>query len=105
MAPLAPFTAVATPLLPWPDCEPAGQFTVSLVPSFQVLGAAVFRNFVKFDVVPDASARCTIVMSVLGRVTPGLSAAIAGSFHFLTSPWKILAIVSGESCSLVTPLR
>ena len=37
--------------------------------------------------------------------TPGLSAAIAGSFHFLILPRKILASVVPLSWSLSTPLR
>ena len=59
----------------------------------------------KLLVVPEASARCTTVMSVLGSVTPGLSAAIAASFHFVICPLKILAIVAALSCSELTPLR
>ena len=35
-------------------------------------------------------------------MTPGLSAAMIGSFHFLTSSWKIAAMLVGESCSLST---
>ncbi len=59
----------------------------------------------KFAVVPDSSERCTGVMSVSGRFAPGLSAAIAGSFHFVISPLKIFAVTSGESCRLSTPER
>ena len=44
-------------------------------------------------------------MFVLGSVAFGLSAAIAGSFHFVIVSWKILAIVLAESCSFFTPLR
>ena len=38
------------------------------------------------NVVPEPSERCTTVMSVAGRVTPGLSLTIAGSFHFVILP-------------------
>src|SRR5258706_16001127 len=64
--------------------------------------AALSRNLVKLSVVPDESERWATTMSVDGRVTPGLSAAIAASFHFLIWRWKILAIVSGLSCTLLT---
>jgi len=37
-------------------------------------------------VVPEPSERCTTLISVAGRPTPGFSAAIAGSFHFLILP-------------------
>ena len=59
----------------------------------------------KFAVVPDSSERWTGVMSVSGRSAPGLSAAMAGSFHFVISPLKIFAVVSGASCRLSTPGR
>ncbi len=42
-------------------------------------------------------------MSVSGIVTSGLSAAISGSFHFVTSSWKIAEMAAGESCNLSTP--
>src|SRR3954451_17723832 len=105
MAPLVPFTAVATPVLPWPACEPAGKLMLSPASSFHAVGAAAARYFVKLLVVPEASARCTIVMSVSGNEAPGLSVMIAASFHFLMLPWKMFAIVSALSCSLSTPLR
>ena len=40
---------------------------------------------------------------LVGSLASGLSAAMAGSFQFVISRWKILAIVSGVSCSLSTP--
>src|SRR4051794_5684835 len=43
-------------------------------------------------------------MSVDGSFASGLSAAIAASSHFVIWRWKISAIVSGDSCSLSTPL-
>src|SRR4029450_694702 len=95
----------ATPVFfsaPW---VPEGQATVSPLPSFQVDGAAAARYLVKLLVVPEPSERWATVMFLSGSVTPELSAAIAGSFHFLMSVWKILARVSGLSCSLSTPDR
>ncbi len=59
----------------------------------------------KLPVVPDLSERCTAVMARSGKVAPGLSAAIAGSFQFAMSPWKILARTSGVRLSSVTPSR
>ena len=56
--------------------------------------------------VPEESERWAMVIAVLGRVTPGLSAAIAGSFHFVILPWKMLAMTGADSCSgLLTPDR
>jgi hypothetical protein len=48
---------------------------------------------VKFLVVPDSSERWQTVMPLSGRLTPALSLAIAGSFHFLIFPRKMFAIV------------
>ena len=47
----------------------------------------------KLAVVPDSSERCTGVIFVLGRFTPGLSALMAGSFQVVISPLKIFAVV------------
>src|SRR3954467_9711016 len=68
-----------------------------------VVGAALTRYSVKFCVVPDPSERWATVIFVAGNFTPGLSAAMAGSFHVLMVREKILAIVSAESWSLSTP--
>jgi hypothetical protein len=38
-----------------------------------------------------------------GRSVPGLTALIAGSFHWVIPPWKIFAISDGVSTSLSTP--
>ena len=59
----------------------------------------------KLLVVPESSERCTGVIVVLGSLAPGLSAAIAGSFHFVILPLKMSAIVGAESWSLSTPSR
>ena len=42
---------------------------------------------------------------VLGSFAFGLSVVIAASSHFVIWPWKILAMVSAESCRFVTPER
>src|SRR4029450_13033608 len=94
----------ATPVFFSPPWVLAGQATVSPLPSFHA-GDAAFRYLVKLLVVPEPSERWATVMFLSGSVTPELSAAIAGSFHFLMSAWKILARVSGLSCSLSTPDR
>ncbi len=56
--------------------------------------------------VPEESERTATVIAVLGRVTPGLSAAIAESFHFVILPEKMFAITGPDSCSgLLRPDR
>src|SRR5258706_6845796 len=96
----------ATPALPLPAWVSVGHSTVEPLlrvhTPLPLAPAALSRNFVKLSVVPDESERCATTMSVAGNVTPGLSVAIAASFHFLIWRWKILAIVSGLSCSLST---
>ena len=57
----------------------------------------------KFSVVPDSSERKKTLMGVAGRVTPLLSAAMAGSFHMVILPSKILAATSALRTSLSTP--
>ena len=54
-------------------------------------------------VVPDPSERRATVMVWSGSFRPGLSAAIAGSFHLVIFPRKMLASVSGEKRRPVTP--
>src|SRR3954454_2437314 len=108
IAPSVADTIWATPLLPSPACVPAGHSNSDAPPSFHVPGgmalgpAEASRNFEKFSVVPEPSARRATTMSVSGSVTPGLSAAMIGSFHFFTSSWKISAMLVGDSCSLST---
>ena len=84
---------------------PDGQSTVSPLPSVQSVGSTAVRNFVKLLVVPEPSARCATVIAVDGSVTPGLSAAIALSFHFVILRAKILASVLSERRRFFTPLR
>ena len=95
----------ATPLLPLPPRLAAGQFTTEPVPSVHALPPASVRNWVKLAVVPEESERCAMVTGVLGRLTPGLSALTAGSFHVLILPLNRPAMVGPDSCSLLTPDR
>src|SRR6516165_361865 len=103
MAPSVVFTSLATPELPDAPCVPEGQLTVEPLPSVHVVGAALVRKLVKLAVVPELSLRCTTVILVLGSFADGLSALIAGSFHVVIAPEKILAIVSAERRSFETP--
>ena len=59
----------------------------------------------KLSVVPESSARCTAWMASDGSVTPGLSAAIAGSFQLAMVPAKIPASTCGVRIRLSTPDR
>ena len=61
------------------------------------------RNREKFAVVPEESERTARVIGVLGRLTPGLSAAIAGSFQFLILAWKMFAMTVGVSFRVADP--
>ena len=64
------------------------------------------RNREKFWVVPEESERTTMVIGVLGSVTPGLSAAIAALFQLVILPWKMSAMTGADSCSgLLRPDR
>src|SRR5215467_930012 len=105
MDPGVDLTICATPPLPLPACALEGQLMVELVPSFQVLAAASVRNREKFAVVPEESERTAREIGVLGRLTPGLIALSAGSFHVLILPWKMPAIVGASSFRLLTPDR
>src|SRR5581483_3403031 len=105
MAPEVDLMIDATPVFCAPARAEAGHLIVELLPSFHTLGTAVCRNSEKFWVVPEESERTAVVIAVLGRLTPGLSAAIAGSFHFVMSPWKIFAMTVGSSFRLLTPDR
>src|SRR5262245_53566528 len=84
------------PLAPWPT----GHCTALSAPTrlFHV-GLASDSHVVNTEVVPDSSERCTIVMAVDGRSTPGLRALMAGSFQFLILPRKMSAVVVPSSFS------
>ncbi len=53
----------------------------------------------KLKVVPEPSERCTTVILPSGSLTPGFSAAIAGSFQVLILPRKMLPRVGPSSFS------
>ena len=55
--------------------------------------------------VPEESERTAMVIGVLGRLTPGLSAAIAELFQEVIFPEKISARTVASSFRLVTPDR
>src|SRR5215469_11267335 len=105
MAPGVDLTIWATPPLPLPACAVEGQLIVELVPSFQSLAAACVRNREKFAVVPEESERTAREIGVLGRLAPGLSALIAGSFQVLILAWKMSAMTVGSSFRLLIPDR
>src|SRR6516162_2299743 len=106
MAPGVDLMTCATPPLPLAACAVAGHLMIELLPSVQALGAASVRNLVKLAVVPEESERTAMAIAVLGRVTPELSAAMAGSFHLVILPSKMPAIVGADSCSgLLRPDR
>src|ERR1700722_20278856 len=105
MAPLVDLTICATPGLPLPARAGDGNWMGQLPPSFHTLGTASLRNRVKFCVVPEESERTAIVIGVLGRLTPELIDAMAGSFHLVILPWKMFAMTVGVSFRLLTPVR
>ena len=105
MAPGVDLTICARPLPPLPACAVDGHLMVEPVPSFHALPAASTRYWEKFAVVPEPSERTARVIVVLGRLRPGLSALIAGSFQVVIVPWKIWARTAGSSFSPVTPDR
>src|ERR1700730_6209625 len=105
MAPGVDLMICATPPWPRPARALEGQLMVELEPSFHTLGAALVRNSEKFAVVPEESERTARLIGVLGRLTPGLSALIAGSFHLVILPWKMFAMVGASSFRLLTPDR
>src|SRR5947209_3207678 len=83
--------AAATPELPLAPV-PVGHFTSFPWPTDEAhAGSAAVRNLVKPSVVPEESDRWTTVIAVLGRLRPGLSDLIAGSFQALIWPRKIFA--------------
>src|SRR6266702_305161 len=105
MAPAVDLMICATPPLPLPPRLAAGQLMVELLPSFHTPGAASTRNWLKFSVVPEESERRAMVIDVLGRLTPGLSDLIAGSFHVLILAWKMSAMTGAVSFRFLTPDR
>src|SRR6478609_5816640 len=92
----------ATPALPLPAWA-LGHCTVSPAVRVKVEAAALARYLENAEVVPEPSERTATVTAVLGRVAPGLSAAIFGSFQVVMVPAKMAPSVSAESCSSSTP--
>src|SRR5713101_108259 len=77
------------PGMPWAISSPgaAGHVTVVDKPGPLCHWLLVAdRKLVKRNVSPEESTRRTGMIVVAGRVTPELSALIAGSFHFLIAP-------------------
>src|ERR1700733_1325831 len=66
----------------------AGKSTVVLKPGDlpQPPGSCFDRYWVNTKVSPDPSERCSGTTGVAGRLTPGFSAAICGSFQVLMVP-------------------
>src|SRR6516225_7951475 len=105
MAPGVDLTIWATPALPWPARAVPGHLMVELLPSVHALPAAFSRYKEKFCVVPEESERTAMVIGVLGRLTPELSAVIAELFHDVIFPEKISARTVASSFRLETPDR
>src|SRR6476469_500510 len=102
MPPSVFLTLSATPAEPSrPSPMPVHFLDGSVV---QAVGAAVFRYFSKFSVVPDSPVRKKTLIAVAGSAVPLLIVAMAGSFHMVILPLKMLAMTSGVSTSLSTPL-
>ena len=93
MAPGVDLTICDTPALPLPPRLLAGQLMTELLPSVQALPPASTRNWEKLAVVPEESERWAMVIAVLGRLRPELSALMAGSFQVLILPEKMPAMV------------
>src|SRR5438270_1652376 len=90
--------AAATPSLPLAPVVPDGHLTSLSAPILDLnSGEESDRNVVKPFVVPEESERWITVIFVLGRLTPGLSALIAGSFHVLIFAMKMSAAVLPSS--------
>src|SRR6266498_5148162 len=102
IAPGELFTALATPSEPFAPVPP-GAFQALALLNVQSFSAALLRYLVKLSVVPDSSERCTVWIAVDGSFAPLFCEAIAGSFHLVTLPEKILASVEASSCRLSTP--
>src|SRR6476619_4289326 len=101
MPPSVDFTPSATPAdFSLPSPLPLHTLAGSAV---HLSGAAPLRYLVKFSVVPDSSERKKTLIAVDGSVTPGLIAAMAGSFQVVILPLKMSAATAGVRISLSTP--
>src|SRR3984893_3390772 len=108
MPPAVLLTTASTPALLAPALNWAVVGQVGPVPA-PILdlnsGLTVERNVVKMYVVPEPSERCTMVIGVFGRVTPGLSALISALFQAASLPWKMAASVWALRFRVATPGR
>src|SRR3954452_1067560 len=102
MPPEAALTALATPSEPALPIWPLSVGNVCVAPAFQSAGPAFDRYSVKTPEVPDLSDRTNTWMGRFGPAAP-LSAAMAGSFHVVMAPPKILASVTPDSFRPVRP--
>ena len=79
------------PELPFSPRAPGafGHGTVVLYPILapQPEGSAFERYWVKMNVSPLLSERCSVTIGVAGRVTPGFRLAICEAFHLVIWPW------------------
>src|ERR1044072_4596147 len=96
MPPWAALTALATPSDPALPIWPLSVGNVWVGPAFQSFGAALDRESVKTPAGPDLSERTNPWIGRFGPAAP-LSAAMAGSFHMVMAPLKILASVAPDS--------
>lgn len=82
-------TLAVTPSFPL-ERVPTGQFGRVFTPGLLAKsGLMALRCLVNTNVVPLPSARTTTLTGPSGRLTPGFSFVMSGSFHFLTFPRKI----------------
>src|SRR3954447_6882623 len=102
MAPGVLLTAAATPSEPLAPVPPGAFHALALL-NVQSADAVLLRYLVKLSVVPDSSERWIVEIADAGSFAPEFWAAIAGSFHLVILPAKILAIVGASSCRLSTP--
>jgi hypothetical protein len=103
MDPSVDLIAADVPSLPLAP-SPTPPLKVFPAPLPQAPLPAASRYFWKLSVVPDSSLRNTTWIGSFGNATPGLSAWIAGSFHVVIAPLKILAAVAPSRLSELTPL-
>src|SRR4051794_26412054 len=104
MPPGALLTAAVTPSEPF-AAWPPGHCSSLPVPSFQSPPDVASRNLDRMSVLPELSERCTGWTGVAGSCTPGLSAAIFGSFQVLIVPEKMPDRTAGDSLRFWTPGR
>src|ERR1700722_1298472 len=104
MDPSVLLTAALVPSLPLaPSPTPPLNFLPAPLPHAPLDAAS--RYFWKLSVVPDSSARKTTWIGSAGIAKPLFSASIAGSFHWVMAPLKILATVGPSRASEATVLR